>query len=489
MNQLSAGVYRVDITPPVGISMVGYYARKGVSEGIERPLTATAVVLAAGDRKIAILSCDIIFIQSPDVDEIRRDIATSIGTQSSHVLINCSHTHCGPTLPSFMREEGEQAAMQREYVANLRRLLTGCAAAANRAMRPARIGTGIGTAHIGINRREKDSDGKVFLGENPDGPMDPDVGVIRIDDREGRPIAVLFSYGCHTVTMGPKCLMLTPDFPGPARELIENATGAKALYLQAAAGNINPITGIGPKEDDTENMKRLGFTLGAEVLKTMMQIRTHEKRGPRAVWSSLSKNITYPYAPVEDSDVEIGAISETLDLPLQALPSLEEAKRILEARTASLQKARKDGVPENMLNAYRRFEDWAGILIRAVESGVRNPIVPLPLQVIRVNGLGIAAVAGETLCELGMDVKRASPFEKTMFLGYSNGCISYIPPEEAYPPGGWSPWETYSIPDMLFQTYQLPMALSPKCAGMIVKRCGELLNSVAQGQSTSTSSN
>jgi hypothetical protein len=76
---------------------------------------------------------------------------------------------------------------------------------------------------------------------------------------------------------------------------------------------------------------------------------------------------------------------------------------------------------------------------------------------------------------LGLDVKKASPFGKTMFLGYSNGCISYIPNEDAYPASGWSPWETYSIPDMLFQTYQIPMALSPKCGGMIVDRCVELL--------------
>src|ERR1700732_1782128 len=100
MSQLRAGVYRVDITPPIGISMVGYYARNGVSEGIERPLTATAVVISSDTTKIAIVSCDIIFIQSPDVDEIRRDIANAIGTDWSSVLINCSHTHCGPTLPS-----------------------------------------------------------------------------------------------------------------------------------------------------------------------------------------------------------------------------------------------------------------------------------------------------------------------------------------------------------------------------------------------------
>ena len=412
MSPLQAGVYRVDITPPVGISMVGYYARKGVSEGIERPLTATTVVLADDKTKIAIVSCDIIFIQSPEVDEIRRGIADVIGTEWSRVLINCSHTHCGPTLPSFMRESGDQLAMQQNYVANLKKLLLGCAVAANHTLRPARAGAGIGAANIGINRREKDADGKIFLGENPGGPMDPDVGVIRIDDR-GRPIAVLFSYGCHTVTMGPKCLMLTPDFPGPARELIERATGAKALYLQAAAGNINPITGIGATEDDTENMTRLGVTLGAEVLKTMMQIRTHQKRGPRALFSSLSKNSLFPYVPVEDSAFELVAVSEVMDLPLMPLPSLEDAHRIVEIRKGALDKAAKDGVPENLLTIYRRFHDWAKLLVRTVESGVKNPTVPLNMQAIRIDDVGLVAVAGETLVELGLGVKKASPFRIT----------------------------------------------------------------------------
>ena len=479
MSQLQAGVYRVDITPPVGISMVGYYARKGVSEGIERPLTATAVVLSDGTTKIAIVACDIIFIQSPDVDQIRRDVAEAIGTDFSYVLINCSHTHCGPTLPSFMSEGEPQREMQLNYVANLKRLLTGCAWGANRSLEPARVGVGTGAAHIGINRREKDTDGKIFLGENPDGPMDPDVGVIRIDDLQGKPLAILFSYGCHTVTMGPKCLMLSPDFAGPARELIERATGAKALYLQAAAGNINPITGIGAIEDDTENMTRLGVTLGAEALKTAMQIRTHQKRGPRALFSSLSKNSIFPYVPVEDSPVEIAAVSEVMNLPLMALPSLEDSRRIVEVRKANLKKARRDGAPENMLVIYQRFYDWAKILLLTVESGVKNPTVPLNMQAIRIGHLGLVAVAGETLVELGLGVKKASPFEKTMFLGYSNGCIGYIPPEDAYPAGGWSPWETYSIPDMLFQSYQVPMALSPKCAQMIVDRSVELLHGLA----------
>ena len=134
-------------------------------------------------------------------------------------------------------------------------------------------------------------------------------------------------------------------FPGPRARVDRARNRRKALYLQAAAGNINPITGIGATEDDTENMTRLGVTLGAEVLKTMMQIRTHQKRGPRALFSSLSKNSLFPYVPVEDSAFELVAVSEVMDLPLMPLPSLEDAHRIVEIRKGALDKAAKDGVP------------------------------------------------------------------------------------------------------------------------------------------------
>ena len=197
--------------------MCGYFARDGVSNHAERPLTATAVVLASNGSKVAILGCDLISILNPAVDEIRSSIASAIGTNTESILVNCSHTHCGPNTWEFSWESSDQHQLQRSYLDNLKRLLTGCAVAAYRQIRPARIGMGSGVSHIGVNRRELDESGKVFLGENPDGPIDPTVGVIRIDEITGKPMAVLFSYGCHTVTMGPKflgCRLISPGQPG-----------------------------------------------------------------------------------------------------------------------------------------------------------------------------------------------------------------------------------------------------------------------------------
>jgi hypothetical protein len=372
-----------------------------------------------------------------------------------------------------------QQAMQRAYCANLDSLLVGCAAMADRSLVPARVGSGSGSCIIGINRREAGDDGKIFLGENPDGPTDPSVGVIRVDKADGSPLAVLFSYGCHTVTMGPKNLRISPDFPGPARDLIEAATGAKALFLQGAAGNINPITGIGATEDDTENMTRLGNILAAEVVKTAMGIRTHQKRGPRAFFSSLSKNSLFPYVAIEDRNTELAAVSETVELPLMPFPDRDEARRILEFRREKLDGARKSGTPEHLLAIYHRFHDWAIKMYSYVERGEKQATLPVNFQAIRINDLGIAAVSGETVAELGLGTKAASPFKNTIFLGYSNGCASYMPSAECYPAEGWSPWETYSIPDMLFQTYQVPMALVPESGRMIIDRSVELLTRVA----------
>lgn len=475
-NSLQAGVYRVDITPPLGISMCGYFARAGVSNSVERPLTATAVVLGSDGVKLVVLACDLISILNPAVDEIRASIAAAIGTTVESVLINCSHTHCGPNTWEFSWESDAQHELQRFYLENLKRSLVGCAVAADRETRPARLGTGQGSSHIGVNRRELDESGKTFLGENPDGPMDPAVGVIRVDELDGKPMAVLFSYGCHTVTMGPKFLGLSPDFPGPARDLIETATGAKALFLQAAGGDINPITGIGPTEDDTENMTRLGQSLGAEVLRVLSEIRTHNVRGERVIFASLTKNCMYPYVPVTDSPIALGAVGEAAPLPLLPLPSLHEARDIQSHHADRLEKAKNSGLPQHQLAFFYRFKDWAECLLRVTESGAKQMSVPVNLQAIRIGEVALVAAAGETLTTLGIRVKAASPFPETHFLGYSNGCVGYIPNAECYPVEGWSPHETYLVPDMLSQAYMLPMHFAPEAGQQMVDRCVALLH-------------
>jgi hypothetical protein len=340
------------------------------------------------------------------------------------------------------------------------------------------LGTDKGDAHVGVNRREVDENGNVFLGENLDGIIDHEVRVIRVDDVSGRPLAVVFAYGCHTVTMGPKCLAWSPDFVGPARNVIESVMGCPSLFLQANGGDINPKTGIGAHEDDSDNKNRLGWILGGEVTRVLADIYTESVRGPRVFFGMLSKASMYPRVPLASepaSDIRVTEVP--IQLPLYPFPSLEETREIERANGESLRAVIASGQTGAPLNVAHRFHYWSRQLLKAVESR-RKPSVTGRIQVIAIGDLASAAYPGETFSVAGLEVKRRSPFTHTLFLGYSNGAVSYVPTREAYPAGGWSIHGRYGIPDMHFKDYGMPTALLPGASEAIVDRTVEQLHTM-----------
>jgi hypothetical protein len=127
------------------------------------------------------------------------------------------------------------------------------------------------------------------------------------------------------------------------------------------------------------------------------------------------------------------------------------------------------------MNVARHFRHWAIALRNAIAKGLK-PAIQIPIQALRLGDIAIVAVPGETFSTQGMDVKRQSPFPQTLFLGYSNGCVSYIPTRDAYPKGGWSITDRYYVPDLIFQAYLLPSALTPDCSDRIVNKSLDLLH-------------
>jgi len=262
--ELRAGVARVTITPPLGSAMIGF-AGRGPADGLHDDLTATALVLEGpsagpgGVERVAIITCDLLWLETHEVHGVRAAVGALTAVPPDHVVVACSHTHYGPTMDaSREEEEGPQTA---PYLANLVHQLAGVVALACAACVPCQLGVGYGEAHIGINRRERIADGTIILGQNPAGSFDPRVAVLRIDAVDGRPLAAVFNYACHPVSLGGACTHISADFPGVARRLVEEQTGSTCLFLQGAAGNINPLL----MGWDWANPRRLGLPLGAEV--------------------------------------------------------------------------------------------------------------------------------------------------------------------------------------------------------------------------------
>jgi neutral ceramidase len=474
---LRAGIARCSITPPIGMTMAGYAARDGVAEDKDDELYATSLILESEQTRIAIVALDLLFIQEPLVTSLRRLISQRIHVPPSNVLLNCSHTHCGPTSEGLKYDDDERHNLLRQaYSDRLQTEIPALAELALHRLALVRVGASRGEARIGINRRERQDDGSVMLGENSLGLVDHEVSVLRIDDVRGKPIAVVFAHGCHPVTMGPKCLRWSADYVEPARDLVEQNTGALSLFLQANAGDVNPITGIGPGEDNSNEKKRLGVTLGAEVLKAHSSIYTESLRGPRTLIGSLSKIPYYPRVSIEEKpEYPIAVSEEIVELSLQDFPDPLVADALFNKWDSEVATLLRDNVGGPPLNVAWVFRRWATVLRKAIRDQHR-PVIKIPIQALRLGDIAIVGVPGETFSKQGMDVKRESPFTHTLFLGYSNGCVSYIPTPDAYPDHGWSVTDRYDVPDMIFQAYLLPTALSPDCGERVVKKSLDLLH-------------
>jgi neutral ceramidase len=474
---LRAGIARSMITPPLGMTMVGYAGREEAAQGIDEDLTTTALVLESQGTRVAIVGFDLAFLQGELLLRTRCALADALGIPAAHVLINCSHTHCGPTMNAYYYDDdSEQHRMRAEYEAHLVEEMPRLAAAAVADLGDARLVTATGEARIGINRRELDDAGDIILGENPDGPVDHEVRVVRIDDMGGRPKAIVFAHGCHTVTMGPKCLQWSPDYVGPARRLVESALGCLSLFLQGNAGDIDPITGIGADEDNTDAKNRIGTTLGGEVLKVCSRLYSDTVRGPRTIFGMLAKASAYPRVAVSgEADTRIAVKEIPIELPLMEYPTLAQARELEETCINDLRDAKASGGARARLNVAQRYVYCARSLVDRVENK-RKRALDATIQVISIDELAIAAFPGETFAASGMAVKEHSPFPSTLFLGYSNGCLTYIPTQDAYPPEGWSFFRRYHIPDMLFlQSYGVGSALESGTAEMVVDRTVNLL--------------
>ncbi|MEM7345842.1 MAG: hypothetical protein AAF485_16490 [Chloroflexota bacterium] len=468
-GNLYAGVARIDITPAIGTTML-HPLRESAAVDIEQPLTATVLVLASGDTKIALVGCDNISFRGEYADQMRAWIGEKIGTPASHILINASHSHAVPSMPGREMPNKPTEAHLTRYHEWLLDVIPGAAQWANHELQPARLGAGKGAVQIGINRREQLPDGTMILGENPDGPIDEDVGVLRVDDLDGKPIALVVNYTCHPDCLGPKVPFFSPDYVGQARAAAEALTGVPMLFLQGAAGDIDPTSGIALQaKDSLEEIKRLGLQLGAEAAKVFAQIRTHRYRDQREIFASMSDGLPM-WRYKDKTGPAISAMQVTtrrLIMPLHPYPSAETAQAELQAWQEKLAKLEAKGasLPERQLA--ERYVGWNIIRLQAIQDQ-HKPEIELELQVIRLNNIAFVAIPVEPFVEIGLNIKQQSPLTYTFVCGYSNGCMVYVPTAAAFEQGG------YEVRSHI--NYMLPSGVTPAWAGIIEQAAVEMLN-------------
>ena len=411
-GDLRVGAAAVVITPAVGAAMAGYYSPRA-SDGVHDDLYAKAIVFEQDGRKAALVSCDLISMPHRVAAEARRAIEQQVpGLPPERVMISATHTHTGPVLPTgSSRDPADEGpgAVARQYVQSLPELIAKSVKDADAKLAPAKVSVGAGREErVSFNRRFHMKDGTVGWNAgklNPDivapaGPIDPSVPVVYIETPDGKPVATYVNFAMHLDTVGG--LQVSADYPYTLGALLAKVKGRDMLtvFTIGTAGDINhvDVSTKDPQKGPGE-AARIGTILAGEVIKTYARLKPVTTTAPRAR-------------------------REIIKLDLAAITPAE------------LEQARKTAVKFGK-DAPKFLERVHAYKVLDVAAREGKPL-EAEVQVIALgDDLAFVAMPGEIFVELGLAVKKASPFKHTIIAELANGSIGYVPTRKAFGQGNY----------------------------------------------------
>ena len=418
-----AGFARVDITPPVGVPLAGYYHRR-VSDGVLDPLYARCLAISDGETRALVFSIDNVHLSNEMYDEVRAAVSRRTGLPLEAVFLACTHTHTGPVsrVPKKAAPSGASKAPDDADFTQASNKLTAerCADAGEQALAdlaPAKIMIGRGEAKgISFVRRYKMKDGTVRTNpgvgnpniERADGEPDEQLQLVRFV-REGKPEIALVNFQCHPDSIGGT--KISADWPGLSCGYLEAAMSGsvRAIFVNGAEGDTNGVNVNG------EAVKK-----GYERAKHMARVVAG---AALAAWGRCET-------------VDAGKIS-TRAFGVKAATNKgteEEAKKAREC--VNLHKAGR--ISEIPLGIGKSRTATVAEAYRILHTRHMPDEVELPVSMVSIGkSIAFCGFPGEPFTWMGKEVKERSPFRMTIPACCVNGSYGYFPVKSAFTTGGY----------------------------------------------------
>jgi hypothetical protein len=241
-----AAAAKADITPDSPQWLMGYNARK--STGVRDHIFHRVVAMEAGGQAFYLVASDPCLFSPAVYDDAARELERDLGIPRSHFWWSVTHSHAAPEVgpPGVYKAllGRSDHEFDRDYEKFARNALISAVKEAKSKLEPAKIAFGTGHSNANINRRAKDPEGRVSLGLNPDGPVDRQIGLIRLERPDGSLIALVANYAIHGTVMSGANLQVSGDAPGVVSAYVEQKLGAPVLFVNGAAGNLAPIYSV-----------------------------------------------------------------------------------------------------------------------------------------------------------------------------------------------------------------------------------------------------
>jgi hypothetical protein len=450
-GELRAGVAKVEIT------------NKKVFP-LNDPLYVKALVLKSGDTTAALITLDAVavgeigYVGNDYLGKVRARLEKELGIPPAGVIVNASHCH--GVVCADVAEKTVEAVK-----------------AAAAALVPVKAGVGVGSeSRVSENRRLKlksgrEADVRHAYSLPPDdevvgvGPIDPQIGVVRLDRLDGRTLAVVYNFACHPI-LGVHGDGNTADLVGFASKVIEENLGPEcvALFVQGCGGDVNPVRykDVGhPRHAET-----LGNTLGLSVLRATRAIKCE----PAPALKVLNEQLDLPRADhserIDRLEAEQARLVKSLkgtSLNLKTFlelanrynlakefPSFDSHLYLTEKAQGRDDLLKLDEVNRRHLRAYvenvlameelTRVQTNLALLRKHQLTNRAAGGKPLSVEVagLRVGDFVLASFPGELTVEIGLNVKKAAPHKTTFVAGYTNGYIYYTPSARQLRNTGWA---------------------------------------------------
>jgi hypothetical protein len=416
-----AGIALVDVTPTtLPISMTGSFDDRQARR-VEDPLHVRAIVLDDGTTKLAIAVVDSCLMPREMHDDAKQRASKATGIPVAHMLVAATHTHTAVSVLEIARVKPNP-----EYNELLTARIAKAIEKANANLHPARVAWGTASLPGEVNnRRWKLKPGAIPINPlgkidqvqtnaragspdliEPAGPTDPEVSILAVQTADGKPLAVWATYALHYVGNIPPESLSADYFGEFARRMAERLKADApdspfvAMLANGASGDINNINFRTPGARQAP-MEQIGIVAG----RLADQVE--------ATYRKLEFRTTAKLAAAE-RELELGVRKPTTE-------DVEYAKGVLAAE--GKRDLRRDVYAEEAL----KMVDWP-----ATKA--------LRMQAMRIGEFGVASIPCEPFCQIGLDIKAASPFKTTCVVGLANGYNGYLPTPEQHELGGYETW-------------------------------------------------
>ncbi len=425
MNKLLTGYQKVNINPPLGIGLSGYFVPR-FAQGFLDDICASALVLGCDDERIALISVDACMLDTPLVIRYQAAIEKATGIPANKIFLTNTHTHTGPHLtPTDMFEAPEAPILK--YADFVEERLVDAVKLALNDMVPTKMGYGTGTApaRVAYIRRYRMKDGSTMTCppiDDPDivepiGELDQRVHVLRFD-REGRKPFILVNYGLHADTVNGD--LLSADWPYWMEKTLDLALeGANCMFVCGAQGDVGS-TNVHP---DSADMNDTEISFDNEMKSPGMA---------RFVGRALAGTVLQVYDKVYYTDVDsIHMITKTVPVKLN-VPEPHEvplAKKYKELHESG----RDHDIPYTAMELTTVVAE----ALRICKYENSPAYLDLNLLGLKLGPVALVGIPGEPFTEIGVKIKEAEGFSLILPCALTNGYEGYFPVKSAYDEGGY----------------------------------------------------